>query len=198
MKSVGVFCSASSDVSPFFHEEMAKLAQGLVGADFQIVYGGATCGLMGRLADEALNVNGKVVGVMPDAFKQEKIHNGLTQLKIVDDLSDRKKQMLELSDAFIVFPGGIGTLDEAIEMICYKSIGVHSKPILFLNYMGFWEPFFDVLGLIREQRMISRPLSEYYHVVDTSADAVRYLEKALGQRDYGISDETDSSFGMAP
>ncbi len=179
MKSVCVFCSSSDQLSPFFFEEVGKLGRVLAENKYKIIYGGANCGLMGRLADEALKTGGLVQGIMPNIFEKSVTHNGLSELKTVADMSERKQHMLDQSDAFIVFPGGIGTLDEAIEMICYKQINTHSKPILFVNYLNFWDPFFEMLDLFKDQHMISGPLSDYYHVVDTSEEVVGYLSQNL-------------------
>lgn len=183
MKSICVFCSSSSEVSPMFFEEIGRLARSLVKSKYEIVYGGSSCGLMGRLADEGLEQHGSVVGIMPNIFDKEITHNGLTQLKKVEGMSERKMHMLEESDAFIIFPGGIGTIDEAIEMICYKQIDVHSKPIVFVNYLNFWDPFFDMLFMIKQQHMISGSLSDYYHVVETAEEAVQYLNSLTSEED---------------
>ncbi len=165
-------------MSDVFFNEIEKLGHLIGKNQFRLVYGGANCGLMGRVADSALKVGGQVLGIMPEVFADKEVtHSGLSQLEKVPDFFARKKAMLESSDAFIVFPGGIGTLDEAIEMICYRQINIHEKPIIFVNLFGFWDRFFDMMFEIRQQKMIGEPLNHYYDVVNNSAQAIDVLKK---------------------
>ena len=146
----------------------------------RLVYGGANCGLMGRVADSCLSAGGSVLGIMPSVFDDKDVtHEGLTHLEKVPDFFARKKAMLEYSDAFIVFPGGIGTVDEAIEMICYKQINIHNKPIVFVNLFGFWDRFNDMMFEFRQQKMIGESLNKYYEVVNNSEQAMEWINQEL-------------------
>ena len=113
-----------------------------------LVYGGSSRGLMGALADEVLAAGGGVIGVIPRALEgREAAHRGLTELKIVSTMHEREQMLFELADAFVAFPGGFGTLQEIIEMLTWKQLGIHGKPIVFANIEGYFDPVlaqFDV------------------------------------------------------
>ena len=137
MKSITIFCSSSSDVSPIFFSEIGELAKSLVQNNYRVLYGGSKSGLMGHLADEALKINGEVIGILPDCFNNDKIkHDHLSLVHHTQDLFERKKLMIEQGDAFVIFPGGLGTLDEALEVITLKQIGLIDKPIIFLDKLN--------------------------------------------------------------
>ncbi len=116
---------------------------------FCVVYGGGQVGLMGIVADAALAVGGCVVGIIPEHIRvQEVEHKGITELHVVPDMHTRKRMMVEKSDAFLILPGGLGTLDEAFEVWTWKKLGLHKKPILLFNQDGYWD---DMLALIDRQ-----------------------------------------------
>lgn len=131
--------------SSFGHREAYRLAARQLGAELAnreigLVYGGASVGLMGIVADAALEAGGSVIGVLPKALQDlEVAHHGLTELRIVPSMHERKAQMADLSDAFIVMPGGIGTLEEAFEIWSWLLLGIHAKPIGLLNVDGFFD-----------------------------------------------------------
>jgi uncharacterized protein (TIGR00730 family) len=131
--------------SSFGHREAYRLAARQLGAELAnreigLVYGGASVGLMGVVADAALEEGGSVIGVLPKALQDlEVAHHGLTELRIVPSMHERKAQMADLSDAFIVMPGGIGTLEEAFEIWSWLLLGIHAKPIGLLNIAGFFD-----------------------------------------------------------
>lgn len=146
MRSVCVYLS-SSDGVPAFADGIRDLAAELVRHDLTLVYGGAHRGLMGVLADAHLAAGGGVTGVIPQALVDlEVAHRGLTSLHVVDTMHQRKAMMFDNADAFIVGPGGFGTLEEAFEVLTGIQIGYHTKPIVFLDLDGFWgllEKFLD-------------------------------------------------------
>lgn len=182
MRTVSVFCSSSDDVAPVFYSEVEKLAHCLVENGIQVLYGGAKHGLMGRLAQVALGKRGRVVGVIPEMFNTEPVRqSGLNQLHVTKDLFERKKKLIELGDAYIVFPGGFGTMDEALEVITLKQIGCLQGPIIFYNVFDFWTPLLQSFFLIKEQGMISQRLSDLYVEVETSQQAVEYLNCFFSQ-----------------
>ena len=138
---VAVYCGASTGVSRRFAEVARELAVGLATRGIGIVYGGASRGLMGVLADSALAAGGEVIGVLPRSLgHRELAHSGLSELHIVDTMHERKARMLDLSDAIAVLPGGIGTMDEFFEAFTWAQIGVHSKPIALIDVDGFYQP----------------------------------------------------------
>lgn len=182
MKSVVVFCSASSQVSPIYFSEMTLFAQELVKNNYRIIYGGGMTGLMGRLADAALEAGGQVVGVIPSYLAQDGIvHPNLTELIVVDDLLDRKRKMIELANAAVCFPGGIGTLDEVTEALALKQLGENSKPVVFHNFLNFWDPLFVFFEELRERHMIVQPLDELFGVEESNQKLIQYLESKLTQ-----------------
>lgn len=168
MKSVSVFCSSSEGVSDFFYEEIKKIGKLLAEEEYNVIYGGARVGLMGALADSSLLGGAKVTGVIPAFFNKEGIvHESLSEKIVIEDMFERKKLLIEKGDFYIIFPGGIGTLDEAIEVITLKSIGQLDKPILFYNYLDFFTPFIDYLHELRERKMIYQPVDELVQSVST-------------------------------
>lgn len=180
MKSVVVFCSASSQVAPMYFSEMTMFAKALVEHNFRIIYGGGMTGLMGRLADAALEAGGEVVGVIPAYLAQDGIvHPNLTELIVVDDLLDRKRKMIELASAAVAFPGGIGTLDEVTEALSLKQLGENSKPVVFHNFLQFWDPLLSFFEELRHQHMIVQPLDELFGVEESSQKLIQYLEARL-------------------
>ena len=146
VKSVCVYCGASSGASETFLEIATDVGRALGEHRIRLVYGGGGIGLMGAVADAALAAGGEVLGIIPEHLQQAELgHRGLTNLKIVDSMHTRKRMMFDLSEAFIVLPGGMGTLDETFEIITWRQLGMHDKPIILVNHGEYWDPF---LGLI--------------------------------------------------
>src|SRR5262245_44190282 len=158
MKSICVFCGSSTGIQPEFAESARRLAQSLSEAGMGLVYGGGSVGLMGILADAMLKCGGSVIGVIPQALWDLEVgHRGLTDLRIVANMHERKALMAELSDAFVALPGGIGTMEEFFEVWTWAQLGVHHKPCGLLNAAGYFDPllaFIDSMvgqGLLKTQ-----------------------------------------------
>lgn len=150
-KRVAIYCGAKHGNHPAFEEGAKALASWLAQQGIAVVYGGGRNGLMGVIADAALEAGGEVIGVMPDnMYIRETAHQGLTRLEHADSMHDRKARMADLADAFIALPGGIGTLDELIEIWCWSGIGDHDKPVICFDINEFWQPFFDLLQHVQE------------------------------------------------
>ncbi len=127
--------------SPRYREVARALGRALAAHGIRLVFGGGGIGLMGEVADAVMVAGGQAIGVIPDLLqKREKGHRGITELRVVASMHERKNLMFELSDAFVILPGGFGTLDEAFEMMTWRQLGMHDKPILFLNMDGYWDP----------------------------------------------------------
>ncbi len=140
MKSITVFCGSSFGSEDIYRAKAAMLGQTLAQHQIQLVYGGANVGLMGAVADGALNAGGKVIGVLPHFLQTKEIaHKQLTDLILVESMHKRKTRMNELCDGVIVLPGGYGTLEEFFEMITWAQLGLHKKPIGILNIDGFYD-----------------------------------------------------------
>lgn len=146
---VCVFCGSSLGNDVVFERAAEETARAIVRAGYGIVYGGGSIGLMGALADAALREGGEVVGVIPRTLAAAEIaHAGLTRLELVDGMHERKARMLELSDAFIALPGGFGTMDELCEVLSWRQLGIHEKPIGVLDvgrYYGLLIDLFDYM-----------------------------------------------------
>ena len=143
---VCVFCGSSPGTSPVFGELAERLGRRLAAAGVGLVYGGASVGLMGRLADAALAAGGEVIGVIPRSLvDMEVAHEGLADLRIVSTMHERKSVMADLADAFIALPGGIGTLDELFEVLTWAQLGLHMKPTGLLNPDDYFGPLLAFL-----------------------------------------------------
>lgn len=178
--NVGVFLSSSDTVSPMILSGAEEVGQALAEAGHTIVYGGATPGCMGALARGAKRAKGKLIGVVPKMdFMEQIVEPRLDERHVVPTLSSRKDVMMNLSDAFLVYPGGLGTLDEVFEALALKSLGTLRKPIVFYNYLGVWDPLIDALKLLAEQNMIRDSLSELFHIIDKPADIRDYFKNGV-------------------
>jgi len=136
-----VYCGTSGARDPAVETEIREFGRELARRGIGLVYGGSSLGLMGTLADGVLASGGKVTGVIPRALLgREAAHQGLTELKVVETMHEREQILSELGDAFVAFPGGFGTLEEIIEMITWKQLGIHGKPIVLANIGGFFDP----------------------------------------------------------
>jgi uncharacterized protein (TIGR00730 family) len=141
IRSVAVFCGSRSGDRADFVAAAGALGQGLAESDMRLVFGGGRVGLMGAVADAALLAGGKVIGVIPEFLTRlEVAHGGLTELIVTDSMHARKQRMYELSDAFVVLPGGLGTMDEAMEIITWRQLRLHDKPILLCDIAGSAAP----------------------------------------------------------
>lgn len=172
-----IFCSANEGLPPAVLKAAEEFCDELKSIGGELLYGGGRNGLMGYFADQALSRGLKVRGAITKRLNEtfEVGHKGLTELVIVKDLFDRKKWFIEESDVFFIFPGGFGTLDEALEVITWKGLGELDKPIVFVNVGGFWD---SVLESYRdlEQRGVVRPgAMASFHVVTNSRDAFKCL-----------------------
>ena len=178
--SVLVFCSSSDKVSPLFFSEMRILGRELGKAGHRLVYGGARVGLMGAIADAHLKEGGKLIGVIPDYLdKPGIVHEKLTEKIVVSDLLDRKKKMLSMADVVISAPGGVGTIDEITEVMALKQLSEHEKPVVFLNFLNFWNPMLEFFEILRQQSMISQKMEDLIDIRDSAEDIMEYLDSGV-------------------
>lgn len=147
MKRVCVFCGASSGVDPRHAEAARALGRAIAARGLELVYGGGSVGLMGQVADAALAGGARVTGVIPQVLQiRELAHRGLSDLRVVGSMHERKALMAELSDAFVALPGGMGTLEELSEVLTWAQLGLHQRPVGLLDAGGYYRPliaFFD-------------------------------------------------------
>ncbi len=140
IRSLCVYCG-SSDRGPAAHKDAARaFGRELAQRGIRLVFGGGRVGVMGTLADAVLEGGGAVTGIIPDfLMRHEVAHQGVTQLEVVATMHERKARMAELSDGFVVLPGGLGTLEELFEIVTWKQLGLHTKPIIVVNSAGYWD-----------------------------------------------------------
>lgn len=145
IKVVCINCGSNTGANSFFRQEARRTGKFLAKSHIDIVYGGASVGLMGEIANAALQENGRVIGIIPQMIADKVGHRGLTELHLVPTMHERKKRMFELSDGFIAFPGGLGTVEEIFELLTWGQLGFNRKPCGFLNIAGY---FNKLIGFI--------------------------------------------------
>ena len=171
-KSIAVFCGSSNGNDPIYEQHAKDLGALLAENNITVVYGGGNTGLMGAVANAALEQQGKVIGVIPELLTNiERQHKGLTELQVVADMHTRKKLMYELSDAAIILPGGNGTLDEMFEMITWNALTIHNKKIILLNTAGYYNALISHINQMQVQGFLHTDLRDTFEIYDTP-DAV--------------------------
>jgi uncharacterized protein (TIGR00730 family) len=171
-RAICVFAGSSPGNDPALLEAASALGRALIARDYGLVYGGASIGLMGRVADTVLSAGGQVIGVMPDFLAAQEIaHRGLTELKITSSMHERKDMMASLAEGFIALPGGFGTLEEFFEVITWAQLGLHTKPCGLLNVNGYYDSLLRFLDTAVENRLLRRENREMVLVAPT-ADAL--------------------------
>jgi uncharacterized protein (TIGR00730 family) len=153
---IAVFLGSSAGSRPEFVSAAAECGRSLAEAGVGIVYGGASVGLMGVLADAALSAGGEVIGVIPHrVFTAEVAHERLTRLEVVASMHERKARIAQLADAFAALPGGLGTLDELFEILTWRQIGLHTKPIALLEVGGFWDRLVALADFLTDEGFVT-------------------------------------------
>lgn len=166
--NICVYCGSKFGKKPAFLQQAKELGQWIGQSKHTLVYGGATNGLMGVVADNVLENNGQVIGIVPNDIKDfENWHPGLTQLIEVENLTQRKQTMAQLADVYVALPGGPGTLEEISEMISWARVRLHNKPCILFNIDGYYDHLVDHLNLMVEQAFIQKEDLTLVHAVDT-------------------------------
>jgi uncharacterized protein (TIGR00730 family) len=173
---VCVFCGSSEGSDPIYLETAKALGRSIAQSGARLVYGGAAMGLMGATAKAALEAGGEVTGVIPQFLRAREVElTTLTELIITLDMHQRKEHMHRLSDAFVILPGGIGTLEEVMEALTWAQLGLHKKPIVFVNTKGFWNPLFELFSQVATQNFARYGLLDLYKIVDRPEDAMEAI-----------------------
>ncbi|MGA9062715.1 MAG: TIGR00730 family Rossman fold protein [Terracidiphilus sp.] len=184
LRRVAVFCGSADGNNPAFRAEATALGTGIAKAGLVLVYGGTSRGLMGAVADAALAHGGEVIGVLPDALNGHEIaHRGPVSLEIVPTMHDRKARIHELADAFLVLPGGFGTLDELLETITWAQIGLHAKPIILVSTANYWYGLIAFLHSAVAAGFIEARNMSLLRVVPSAEDALLLLASRLPESD---------------
>ncbi|MTJ84023.1 MAG: TIGR00730 family Rossman fold protein [Telmatospirillum sp.] len=171
--SLCVFCGSSPGDNPRHPEAAALLGRTLAEAGVTLVYGGGHVGLMGILAEAAIGAGGKVIGVIPEhLLSVESPFEGASELIVVDSMHTRKRRMFDLSDAFCVLPGGLGTMDETFEILTWRQLGLHDKPVVVANIDGFWTPWLRLIDAMIDGGFARPAAKRLYTVVDGIPDVL--------------------------
>jgi len=176
IKSICVYCGSSINVDDDFKEAAAEMGRILAENNIRLVYGGGKAGLMGIIADAVMTHGGEVVGIIPSHIADREIqHTGLTELHVVDSMHERKQMMVDYSDAFVVLPGGIGTLDETCEIMTWRQLGIHDMPVVIVDLKGYWTPFLSMLDHIVQQGFMREDDKKIAVTVETVQEVLKTL-----------------------
>jgi uncharacterized protein (TIGR00730 family) len=172
-KRLCVFCGSSLPPDAAFRDAATRLGQEIGRTGAALVYGGGRIGLMGLIAEAALAAGAEVIGVIPTALHNREVaHAGLSQLVVVPDMQERKRQMFALSDAVAVLPGGLGTLDEAFEAITLRQLGFFRKPIVLIDVAGYWRPLQALIAQVIESGFAAPGAARLYQTVARAEDVI--------------------------
>lgn len=178
LESACVFCGSSDDADPQFLAAARTIGKGLADVGVKLVYGGGGVGLMGAVARAAHEANGDVLGIIPTFLVGKERALETVEHIIVDNMHERKMLMFQRSDSFIILPGGIGTLEEVVELLSWRRLDLHEKPVVFYNPRGFWEPLFKLFQHTVDERLTPPEFMKAWVSVEAAEDVVPAL---LGQ-----------------
>ena len=177
MKSICVFCGSSYGALEAYADVARDTGRVIAEQGYTLVYGGAKVGLMGTVADAALEAGGKVIGVLPRSLMDKEIgHEGLSELHLVDSMHERKAMMADLSDAFIALPGGVGTLEEIFEVWTWGQLGYHKKPCGFLNVEGYYDHLITFLDHQTQQGFTKQVMRDMAQLASSPLEMIRLFE----------------------
>lgn len=183
IQAICVYCGSATGHDPAFEQNAARLGKALADNGIRLVYGGGSIGLMGILARSVLSHGGQVTGIIPGHLDHVEItQTGLTELVVVPNMHERKRQMFERSDAFVSLPGSIGTLDETIEVITWRQLKLHDKPILIVNDRDYWAPFVALIQHIVDAGFAHPMTQSLFHMVDSVDEVLPFLTHVAAPR----------------
>lgn len=182
ISSVCVYCGSSSVANPEYTALARAFGESLAVRGVTMIFGGGRVGLMGAAADACLSAGGKVIGIIPEFLERHEVgHGGVTELLIVDSMHTRKAKMADMSDAFVVLPGGFGTLDEFFEILTWKQLGLHDKPIVLVG-PGYWSPLVALLEHMIEERFAKPEMRDLWRMAGTADEVFAALAAAPPSR----------------
>lgn len=180
MAAVCLFCSASSKLDQAYIDAATTWGQACAAEGWNLVFGGGRVGLMGAAADAALAYGSKVTGVIPQDLQDREIaHQGVTKLIVTQTMHERQQTMMDLSDAFVILPGGLGTLAEFSEVLTWKQLGYHDKCIVLVNTRGYWDYFLTMMDVMARENFMHRTDQALFTISDSVYDCVRQLKTVL-------------------
>lgn len=188
--SVCVYCGSSDDADPTYIADAHRIGESFAQAGLKLVYGGGGVGLMGATARGAHAAGGAVLGIIPSFLRGREQPFDDVETVIVDTMHERKMMMFERSDAFVVLPGGIGTLEEIVELLSWRRLDLHQKPIVFHNPRGFWDPLFALIRHTIDQGLTPPSLAQAWRAVERAEDVTPALMAWDGEIDIAGAPDT--------
>lgn len=180
MQTVCVYCASSTQVKPSYFDATDRLSKLLAAAKLSVVYGGGSMGLMGQLADSTLAAGGRITGVIPRFMCDvEWNHNGLTELLLVETMHERKEKMAMMADAVVALPGGCGTLEELLEVITWKRLGIFTKPIVIVNIEGYFDDLVSMLDRAVDEHFMRNEHRQMWEVVETPEEVLSAIYNSV-------------------
>jgi uncharacterized protein (TIGR00730 family) len=192
IRSICVYCGSAAGNDPVFVESARDFGTRMAAAGVGLVYGGGNVGLMGTVAKAVLDSGGEVTGIIPEFLKKkERVLGEVQNLIVTQDMHERKRLMFEKADAFVALPGGVGTLEELIEMLTWAQLGRHQKPVLIANIAGFWKPLLVLLAHMREAGFIRTGFEVHTLVAEKIADILPMLEASAARHGQSAASPID-------
>jgi uncharacterized protein (TIGR00730 family) len=176
IKNICVFCSSSDALEKEYYLEAEKLATFFIQEAYQLIYGGARVGMMGRMAKLIIEKRGKVIGVIPELIFSNNLADHSVELIVTEDMKSRKAKMAELADAFIALPGGFGTLEELCEVITLKQLEYHQKPIVIVNTGGFYDKLLEFFEVFYQNNFAKSDYKALYFIANHAEEAIDYIK----------------------
>jgi uncharacterized protein (TIGR00730 family) len=183
ISTVCVYLGSSGQCDEIYKKTADDFGRMLTKSNMALVYGGGRVGLMGIVAESVMASGGRAIGIIPEHISKREIqHEGLSELHVVDSMHTRKQMMVDKSDAFVILPGGIGTLDELCEVMTWKQLGMHDKPIIIANVNGYWTPFVNMIENVIAGKFMRDTDRKLITVVDTIDEVIPALERSSSEK----------------
>lgn len=183
LRAVCVYCGSRKGKDPAYEAAAKALGQALAARGVRLVYGGGGIGLMGVLARTVLDAGGEVTGIIPGFLRDREVEfDAVQDLVVVETMHERKQRMFDEADAFIVLPGGIGTLEETVEMLTWAQLDAHKKPIVLVDVAGYWRPLLALLEHLVERGFAAASVHQLWQVVSGPEEALARIDRLLAER----------------
>lgn len=177
IQSLAVFCGSKKGTNPLYTEHAAQLGKLMAENNIRVIYGGGSAGIMGTIADSAMEHGGKVTGIIPKLLLEWEVqHQHITELIVSDDMHIRKKTLYNLCDAAIILPGGFGTLDELFEIVTWNQLSIHDKPVFILNTDGFYNHLILHIQKMREEEFLYEQAEKRVIIIDDPVELLNYIK----------------------
>ena len=177
IKSLTIYCSSSQKIDKKFYKIAREIAEIISKYKIKVIYGGGNRGLMGEIARTLTKLKREVIGIIPKfLIKKEEANIKVTHLKIVSNMSKRKENLFKLGDAFLILPGGTGTLEELIEVLSWKNLKLHNKPIIFFNFDNYWSPLIEQFDKIIKNKFGNKNLQNKFQVIRSTKEFNKILQ----------------------